>query len=127
MEDLIIKGGRGEYFTPTVKLMAETGYCEISGESYLEYTGEFYDRVLDWLRGFTQSSNQVISFHFKLSYFNTSSYKAILNLLKFLKQYQGKGGRIEIFWHFPDDDPDMLREGQDLADGSEIEMQMVSY
>ena len=49
MENLNIRGERSEFFTPNVILDADTGNCEISGESYLEYTGEFYDQIISWL------------------------------------------------------------------------------
>ena len=46
MEDLEIKGESGVFYIPTVHLNASTGECEISGESYLEDTDEFYNTII---------------------------------------------------------------------------------
>ena len=46
MQNLEIKGSHGDYEVPTVIFNAETGVCELQGESYLEKTAEFYDRLL---------------------------------------------------------------------------------
>lgn len=125
MNDLIIKGEKGDFFTPQVSLLASNGHCEISGESYLEYTDEFYKKILDWLKAYTQSAQKPIIFHFKLTYFNTSSFKGILSIFRFLKAYESQGGNITINWHYSEDDIDMMKEGQDLASSSETDVNFI--
>ena len=49
MEDLEIKGESGVFYIPTVHLNASTGECEISGESYLEDTDEFYNTIIKYI------------------------------------------------------------------------------
>lgn len=46
MEDLEIKGESGVFYIPNVKMVASTGVCDISGESYLEDTDEFYNTII---------------------------------------------------------------------------------
>ena len=128
MENLNIRGERSEFFTPNVNLDAETGNCEISGESYLEYTGEFYDQIISWLTQFITEMNRPVIMNFRLTYFNTSSFKAILNLLNFIKKYEKQGGAVEVNWYYPEDDYDMLREAEDLAEGSGLsQMDLIPY
>ncbi len=128
MENLKIKGERSEFFTPYVSLDARNGQCEISGESYLEYTGEFYDKIIQWFKRYTLEVNRPLRITFRLTYFNTSSFKAILNVLKFLKTYERKGGKVEIDWFYPEDDMDIFKEAEDLAEGSELDrMQLIPY
>ena len=88
MENFLVKGGRNEFLVPYVSLDAGTGVCEINGESSLEYTGEFYDQIINWLKLYATEVNRVLTFNFKLTYFNTSSYKAILGVLRQLKTRQ---------------------------------------
>jgi hypothetical protein len=127
MNSLIIRGERTEFYTPSVVLDANTGYCEISGESYLEYTGEFYDQIIRWTKAYALEVNKLLSFNFKLTYFNTSSFKAILSLLKNLKHYQEQGGAVEVNWYYPDDDEDILKEAQDLAEGSSLDINFIPF
>jgi hypothetical protein len=127
MENLIIKGERSDFFTPDVQLNADDGVCEIAGESYLEYTGEFYDQIIDWVKDYSSEINKALQFNFKLTYFNTSSFKAILSVLKNLKRYEEKGGNVEVNWYYPDDDYDMLKEAQDLAEGSSLDLNFIPY
>jgi hypothetical protein len=127
MNSLIIKGERTEFYTPNVSLNVDTGVCEIAGESYLEYTVEFYDQIVRWVKAYAQEVNQALQFNFKLTYFNTSSFKSILTLLKNLKQFQERGGKVEINWFYPEDDEDILKEAEDLAEGSELEIKFIPY
>jgi hypothetical protein len=127
MNSLIIKGERTEFYTPNVSLNVDTGVCEIAGESYLEYTVEFYDQIVRWVKTYAQEVNQALQFNFKLTYFNTSSFKSILTLLKNLKQFQERGGKVEINWFYPEDDEDILKEAEDLAEGSELEIKFIPY
>jgi hypothetical protein len=125
MENLFIEGAKGEFYTPLVNLNATTGVCEISGESYLEYTGEFYAKITQWIKNYTQEVKKAITFNFYLTYFNTSSFKALLGVLKVLKEYKMQGGIVNINWYYPPDDEDILREAQDLAEGAAIEMNYI--
>lgn len=127
MEDLLIRGGRNEFLVPFVSLNASTGMCEISGESSLEYTGEFYDQILNWLKTYALEKSQLLIFAFKLTYFNTSSYKAILGTLRELKRQQDIGKKVTVQWYYPEDDSDMLMDAQDLMESAEIDMELNSY
>ena len=72
MENLFIQGDKEEFDVPYVSFDAETGVCEISGESYIDNTAEFYDRLLNWLDQYIKGVKKPITFRFKLTYFNTS-------------------------------------------------------
>ena len=127
MEDFLIKGGRNEFLVPYVSLNASSGMCEMSGESSLEYTGEFYDQIINWLKMYALEDSKTLTFAFKLTYFNTSSYKAILGTLRELKRQQDIGKKVVVQWYYPEDDSDMLMDAQDLMESADIEMELLSY
>lgn len=129
MENVYIKGETGIYLTPDVKLNAETGICEITGESYLENTGDFYSPVLAWIKAYgTQEAPKPIIFNFRLTYFNTSSSKAILEILLLLKDLEDdKGISVETNWYYPDDDFDLLAEAEDFIEDSGVEFNLIPY
>ncbi len=128
MENVYIKGETGIYLTPDVKLNAQTGICEITGESYLENTGVFYAPVFEWIREYiSQESPAPVVFNFRLTYFNTSSSKAILEILLLFKKMQEAGGEVEINWYYPDDDFDLLAEAEDFIEDAGIEFNLIPY
>ena len=114
MKNLEIKGSHGDYDVPSVLFNADTGVCELRGESYLENTVEFYDRLLDWLDEYIVEVNKAIVFNFKLTYFNTSSSKRILYLLLKLKEYEDNGGDVTTNWYYDEDDTDMEEDVEDF-------------
>ncbi|NJO00718.1 MAG: DUF1987 domain-containing protein [Bacteroidia bacterium] len=127
MENLEIKGESGVYFIPEVKLDASTGICEISGESYLEDTDEFYNNIINWLETFINEINQPIVFNFKLTYFNTSSSRSILNVLRVMKKYEDQGGKVTVNWYYPEDDESIAEEAEDYMKDTGLKINMYEF
>jgi hypothetical protein len=125
MDDLEIKGSHGDFDIPTVNFNAESGVCELSGESYLENTTEFYNRLSEWLDEYINTVGGPIIFNFKLSYFNTSSSKRILYILLKLKDYEDKGGEVTVKWHYDKDDTDMEEDIEDFMFISKLKIILV--
>jgi hypothetical protein len=109
MESLYINDNPDLVYYPVVSLNYETGVCEISGESYMEETYKFYQPVLKWLQNYT-SEKMSIEFNFRLTYFNTSSSRAILEIFGILKKFHDKGGKVNVNWYYNAEDPDMVGE-----------------
>ena len=126
LNTLEIKGEKGTYFVPYVRFDAETGKCLLEGESYLENTWEFYNDLVDWLRSYTETE-QPIAFDFKLTYFNTSSSKGILELLQFLKEYEDQGKQVTVAWYYPEDDEDILEEAEDFVEDTQLDIKLIAY
>ncbi len=126
LENLEIEGKSSTFFIPTVSFNAQTGYCKIEGESYLENTWEFYDKLTNWLKAYA-AQKKPITFNFKLTYFNTSSSKGILDILFFLKEYEAEGNPVTVNWYYPEDDEDNLAEAEDFIADSELEMNLIPY
>jgi hypothetical protein len=115
MENLEIKSKSDVYFIPEVNLNATTGQCLLAGESYLEDTDEFYNNIINWLEAFIKEVKKPINFDFRLTYFNTSSSRSILNVLRVLKSYEDKGGNITVNWYYPEDDDSIAEEAEDYV------------
>jgi len=107
MEDIHIEGVHEAYFTPTVNFEVATGKCEISGESYLEETTKFYSRLFEWIKAYTSTVKGPLVFDFKLSYFNTSSSKCLVDILDMLKTYKNNGGDVTVNWYYDDSDEEL--------------------
>ena len=109
MENLYLNIYPELVYYPIVDFNYLTGECVISGESYMEETYKFYLPVINWLKNYIAEKKSVV-FTVKLTYFNTSSSRMLLEMLLILKQYKSEGGDIKIVWFYKSNDPDMLMD-----------------
>jgi hypothetical protein len=127
MESLIIKEVVDSPYYPSVNFDATSGVCELSGESYMEEAFKFFSPLLDWLKKFTKEGSKKITFNFKLTYFNTSSSRLILDILDIMREYKERDGEIEVNWYYDSQDPDMEDEVEDFMIESGIDINLVSF
>jgi len=103
--------------TPNINLDYEQGLLEISGyRSMPEVSTKFYEPVMDWVEQYVILSDRrdtLISI--KLEYFNTSSGKCLVDLLKKLDKFASNGHQVKLQWYYEQDDEDMSRSGDDMA------------
>ncbi len=125
MENFTIKGST---YIPTVNFDAATGILEMSGESYHEYTIEFFQPILEWLRKYLEEPNRNITFNFKMTYFNTSSSRRFLEIFDMLEDYKKhKSGTVLVRWHYKEGDVDMLESGEEYAEDVDIPFEFIPY
>jgi len=127
MENIHIVGSHDVFFVPSVNFDAETGICELAGESYLEETVEFYTPLIQWLKTYIEEEARPITFNIKLTYFNTSSSRCILDILNILKIYEENGGTVIVNWYFDPDDSDMEEEIEDYMIDSELKISLIPF
>ncbi len=124
MNDIHIIAVRGIYIAPAVDFYASTGVCTLEGESFLEETSNFYAPLLDWLNDYIETKNP-ITFNIRLTYFNTSTSKWILNILHTLKLYSNNGGTVKVNWYYLPDDIDMSEEIDDYIVDSGVSINKI--
>ncbi len=120
-------------YTPKITFMADTGIFEISGVSRPEDVAGFYEEPLKWLGDFEnavlKSENryeiQDLSFSIKMSYFNSSSSKYIIQLLRHVKNLNDQGLNITVDWYYEEGDEKMMEDGEDLAEAVELEFNYI--
>ncbi len=113
--------------TPKVVFDPENNVFEIAGNSYPENTTKFYTQVLDWLSAYKEASQPGSSFtlKFSLDYFNTSSAKYILEVLRVVEEIRKKGVDAVIHWYYLPDDSDMLESGQDYESSVNLPFEFI--
>ncbi|GAB4332064.1 MAG: DUF1987 domain-containing protein [Flammeovirgaceae bacterium] len=115
-------------FIPEIDFQADTGLLKISGDSYHEYTHEFFDPIFAWIDEYTKTEGRNITLNFKMNYFNTASSKCFFDIIEMLQQYQESGkGNVVINWYYQEDDEDMLETGQDYILDSGYPINLISY
>ncbi len=104
MRDLIIKETEK---TPSVSLSTK-GILKIEGRSIPEDAASFFEPLLNWTNEF---SSENMRFDIKLEYFNTSSSKFILEMLRIIEKNPNRKD-VVVNWFYEEGDLDVLESGQ---------------
>ncbi len=112
--------------TPLVHFDKYTNHFEITGVSLPANIFEFYNPLLDWLKGYCKNPNQVTHLKLKFEYLNTSSTKMILNIISVLELITKKGGEVEIIWYYDFGDLEMKEMGEEFASNCNLPFNVVS-
>ncbi len=126
MENLIIEATEENSFTsPSINFSAETGLCQIGGESFMNNSYEFYHPLIEWIENYTADVSRKIKFIFSITYYNTSSSKSLFELLDTLKCFEENGGELYIEWHYDINDEEMGDDITDLALSAEVDITLM--
>lgn len=112
--------------TPAIEFNGATGKLIISGESYPENSAEFYKPVFSWLNNYMEVKRE-IEFSFKLTYFNTSSSKSILDIIELLENYHQTGGKVSLNWYFEEEDDDIEDSGIEFTSDLTLPCKLIPY
>jgi hypothetical protein len=83
--------------------------------------------ILDWLDGYLASPKNITTVIFKLEYFNTASSKMLTELISRIKKLKQHDHEINIEWHYPYDDEDILDSGETLEEVSGVTFNYYPY
>ena len=97
--------------TPAISLDPLTGKFRIAGVSMPEESKEFYEPIQDWLRNYVEAPAKHTLFELDLEYFNTSSAKCLLDLLRVLEPLHEAGKSISVHWYYEEEDEEMEEVG----------------
>ncbi len=111
--------------TPKLIFDYQDGTFEISGRSIPENSIEFYQPLIDWLGDYSQKPQQQTILSIKLEYFNTSSSKCLVEILRRLEKIHLDGYPVEVAWHYEEDDEDMLESGEDFNEIIKVPFNLV--
>jgi len=101
---------------PTILLDKEKGTFEISGQSLPEEAISFYLPVIEWFEEYIKEPLPETILTLDLDYCNSSSTKAIADVLEVLEDYYKAGGKVEVRWLYMEDDDDMLDVGKEFQE-----------
>ena len=98
--------------TPAVNFDDSLGLIELKGRSIPEDPNLFYDPLISWVSNYCNQPSNKTTVNLNLEYFNTSSSKRILELLKNLEPLKIAKHEIIINWYYESDDDNMLEAGE---------------
>lgn len=103
--------------SPEVRLDAANRNISFSGEAYPEDAAAFWAPILQEMQGFVeQDQAKLLQVEFRLSYFNSSSAKALMNIFQLLESAAETGAKIRIHWYFQDGDDTIEESGEDFSE-----------
>lgn len=106
--------------TPEITLDSQAGSFVIRGKAYPENAVSVFKPVIDTLQEILPAYNgAALRVDFDLTYFNSSSAKALMRLGQILEDHAEKGLEIDLHWHYPEDDEALQEFGEDLAEDME--------
>ena len=101
--------------TPAIHLNTADMTLVISGESYPEDVRQFYTTINEQLAVYFTTKPERLDVAIKLTYFNSGSARALMELLNQLDEAAEKGVKIIVNWYCDPDD-DITREfAEDIA------------
>ncbi len=109
--------------TPLIALDVNENIQRLEGISIPIDAYEFYKPVADFIESNKENFKSASEFQFRLTYFNTSSSKAIFNVLHKINELCKSIPGMKIVWEYEEDDDFMLESGQEFGDllNAEIE------
>ena len=127
MKNLIIKRHTDKVSdtTPDINFNAENGICEIYGQSFMDNAVEFFHPVLKWIVAYIENIAKPLNVIIKLKYYNTGTSRSIFTMLEYLKEFEDKGGVVNVEWHFSKNDIDTEEDIIDLGEESEMDIKLV--
>lgn len=113
--------------TPEITLDPKSGVFEIEGRSIPENSVDFYQKVMHWMDAYREEPNPQTKFVVKLEYFNTSSSKCLIDILRKLEKIYTDGHEVVLEWHYDEYDDDMRESGEDFQEILKIPVKMISF
>jgi hypothetical protein len=100
--------------TAKVSFDSSQGVLEFSGISIPENADAFFQPVYNWLEKMLPAHKSEVTVRINLTYFNTSSVRHLLIILKAL--IAGFPDRIRIEWIYESDDEEIRERGEQLSE-----------
>ncbi len=102
MESIIREAGSS---TPYIAFDPDNGVLQIKGESYPENALGFYEPIVEAIEDYLRTPESTLEITLALSYMNTSSIKAMMDILDLADDAHQAGARVQVIWyHDPEDD-----------------------
>lgn len=121
MNDLVINATKA---TPAVNF-STGGRLEIVGQSYPENAFSFFEPLIKWVEEYVKSGGPKTALVVRLSYFNTSSSKCLLDLMEILNAAHGARQTDEIHWIYEKGDEDMKESGEEFAEDMHLPFKLI--
>jgi len=117
MDNLTIAGTER---SPHVDFDFVEGRLSLKGESYPEDASAVFGPIFAALERFLATAGtRQVQVDFDLTYFNSSSAKALMNMFQLLDRAAAAGTPVAVSWFYSPDDDTMKEFGEDFSEDLE--------
>ena len=113
--------------SPGIVLDKSTGLIQFEGRSFPENAVVFFRPVLDWMNRYCENPAANTTCNFRLEYFNSSSQKFIVDVLKMLSDLSKNGHSIAANWYYKSNDDEMKEVGEEFQSMLRIKFVIKEY
>ena len=115
--------------TPEIVLdrSGEVGKIKFIGRSLPDDARTFYQPILTWIEDYFVNAHPTTVISFDLEYFNTSSSKMLLQIIRKFQKLEDQHKEIKVEWYYLEDDEDILESGETFQDLTNVEFDFISY
>lgn len=103
-------------FSPSVNANWQMGHMQMHGESYPENTFEFFAQVISWTESYLANSGSPLLVELQLSYLNTSSIRAMIEIFDLLQDASEQGKNIRVNWFYDSRNPRASELGEEFKE-----------
>ena len=115
-------------YTPEIDFNADTGSLLIKGKSYPENSNEFFADVMEWIEEYFQAPKVGTIMTFEIPYYNSSTSKALFDILDILADSKSDGGDFAIKWRYDKDNEAAEEMGEEFQeDFEELGIELVAF
>ena len=112
--------------TPAIRFSAQTGVLEIRGESYPENAFAFFEPPITWLRRFLDETDHPVRVDVEVAYMNTSSIRAMVDMLDLLEQAHLFGRDVTVRWLHDEENERALDMGEEFKEDLTLSFEIVA-
>ena len=112
--------------TPYILVDEEKKYMKMEGRSFHENVVEFFKEINGWLDSYLASDFGVLTFDCEMNYFNSSTVKALLNMILRMDKRSSGDNKVIVNWITTRDNEIIIECGEDFKeDVSNLEFNLV--
>ncbi|QEL65479.1 hypothetical protein OTERR_20030 [Oryzomicrobium terrae] len=86
--------------TPAIEADWQAGVIRMKGDSYPENSFELFQPVVDWVSQFLREAKRPLRLELDLLYLNTSSIRALMDILDMFEEAHRKGTEVSAVWRY---------------------------
>lgn len=113
--------------TPAVSFDPDTGLLLIEGESFPENAVAFYNPILETIQAYTNAGASNLTLRIALNYLNTSSIKALMDLIDIAEEARQSGCDARVEWYYDEDDDRSLELAEEFREDISLPFTVVAY
>lgn len=84
--------------SPAIHADWHSGVVTMRGDSYPENSFDLFQPLIDWVEAFLEADARALALELELLYLNTSSIRALMDILDLLERAHGGGRTVSVRW-----------------------------